>query len=457
MREVFIPDMHPERFALNYELHARPFEPLLPPVQASYLALVVNAAARSAEQACLEALCLRYGLQPPTPQANHFAGDFGSFRLKFERHTEFTSYTFIVQGAVPDTGAESAPPVMAQAPMAPPTLFACPAIQSVPLDWLVTLPGQTLVAAHVVVIPAAEAPAIEALGPLFGGNHLIGETIADGAGMAITDFRVHEDGFSRFLIADRHLTSTQAGRMMQRLLEIETYLMLALATLPLARRMLPDLVAVDRQVVGITTAMSGRGDKDEPALLDQLTRLAADIENAVSASHYRLSAARAYRALVDRRVAELRGGRIEGLPTLREFIERRLAPAMDTCESVARLQTSLSERLGRAGDLLRTRVDIERDLQNQALLASMDQRGRIQLRLQETVEGLSVAAITYYLASLIGYLAKAAKTAGVSALHPDIAVAVSIPLLALGVYFGVRRLRHVLSQPGSDETLAGRG
>lgn len=91
--------------------------------------------------------------------------------------------------------------------------------------------------------------------------------------------------------------------------------------------LLPKLAASDRQLLEITTRMADALPADEPALLDQLTRLAASIEHSVSSTHYRFGAARAYYALVERRIAELREVRIEGVQTFREFTERRLAPA----------------------------------------------------------------------------------------------------------------------------------
>ena len=223
-----------------------------------------------------------------------------------------------------------------------------------------------------------------------------GARIGEGAGAAYTDFRIHGDGFSRFLIFDVHLTSRQAGRMLQRMLEIETYVMQALLTFPLARSLLPELAISDRRLAEITTRMADAVPADEPALLDQLTRL---------------------------------------------------APAMNTCESVARLQSALSERIGRASQMLRTRVEVTREQQNQALLASMDRRAKLQLRLQQTVEGLSVAAVTYYCVSLIGYLAKAGKTLGLT-LDPDLAMAIAVPLVALLAALGVRYIRREVSREG---------
>jgi len=180
-------------------------------------------------------------------------------------------------------------------------------------------------------------------------------------------------------------------------------------------------------------------------LLNELTRLAASVESSASASKYRFGAAHAYHELVRNRIRDLREERIPGLQTIGEFMTRRLAPAMNTCESVAQRQDELSVRIARSSDLLRTRVDIEREHQNLQMLAQMNRRAKLQLRLQQTVEGLSVAAITYYAVGLIGYLAKAAKSMGVH-LDPDIVTGISIPLVALLVALGVRHIRKSMQR-----------
>jgi uncharacterized membrane-anchored protein len=148
---------------------------------------------------------------------------------------------------------------------------------------------------------------------------------------------------------------------------------------------------------------------------------------------------------VQRRIEELREQRIQGLQTFREFTERRLAPAMNTCRAAAARQESLSQRVARATQLLSTRVDVSREKQNQAVLESMNRRAAAQLRLQQTVEGLSVAAITYYIVGLVGYAAKGAKSAGL-AVNPDLAMALSIPVVLLLGVWGLRRVRKALSR-----------
>jgi uncharacterized membrane-anchored protein len=184
-------------------------------------------------------------------------------------------------------------------------------------------------------------------------------------------------------------------------------------------------------------------------LLQELTRLAAEIESGLSASQFRFGACRAYADLVTRRIQELREQRAPGLQTLEEFMSRRFRPAVATCQTVSQRLHDLSERVAQASGLLRTRVEIARERQNQQLLASMDRRARLQLRLQQTVEGLSVAAISYYVAGLVGYAAKGLNSAGIN-LDPDIAVAVSVPVVVLLFYWAMRRARSRLLEDLPD-------
>src|SRR5206468_7945004 len=179
----------------------------------------------------------------------------------------------------------------------------------------------------------------------------------------------------------------------------------------------------------------------EPELLLRLTQLAGEVESLYARTHARFSASAAYFELLQRRISELHEKRIHGLQTLGEFMDRRLAPAMQTCAWAARRQQALSERISRTSNLLRTRVEIEQQQSSQALLDAMNRRQRAQMLLQSAVEGLSVAAVTYYGAGLVGYIAKGAKAAGWP-VSSDIAVALCIPLIAIAVWWGIRRLHR---------------
>jgi uncharacterized membrane-anchored protein len=435
MSQITLPPAHRLRTELNDEVHARPPEPLVAPVRISYLALLCDAAQREASWEVVADLARRRGAPLPKPGANHARIDLGPFRLKWERHSEFVRYTFVVQDRWPE-GDEGA---------AMPEPFAERALDEVPADWLAGLPGELIVAAHVALLPerlGPDSPA-EIADELFAGNLLVGAAVSEQAATAYTDFRIHPDGFSRVLVRDRSTTPWQAGRIVQRLLEIDTYRILALLALPAARALAPVLAEQERALASITAALVDAGDADEPGLLDRLTRLAAAIDSRDAETRFRFSAAAAYYDLVQSRIEELRGERIHGLQTFGEFTERRLAPAINTCRSVAARQQSLSERVARATQLLSTRVDVTRERQNQLLLEQMNRRVRLQLRLQSTVEGLSIAAITYYVVSLVGHAAEGLEAAGLP-VRPPLAMAVAIPVVAGLMAIGLRRIRRLV-------------
>jgi uncharacterized membrane-anchored protein len=269
----------------------------------------------------------------------------------------------------------------------------------------------------------------------------VGGPLAGGQAHAFTDFRIQDDGFSRFLIYDGGMSPYQAGRLTQRLLEMETYRIMALLALPVAQEVAPKIGAQERELAEISAALVEAQEADEPLLLQRLTRMAAEAESRESRHRFRFSAAAAYYELVRNRIQELRETRMEGMQTFGEFTERRLAPAMNTCQAVGARQEMLSQRVARATQLLSTRVDITRERQNQALLASMERRARQQLRLQQAVEGFSVAAITYYVVGLVAYLAKGLAISGAN-FREEIVTSIAIPIVALVVALGVRRFRR---------------
>jgi uncharacterized membrane-anchored protein len=281
----------------------------------------------------------------------------------------------------------------------------------------------------------------------FDGNALVGSTTSGNKGIALTDFRIREDGFGRVIIYDGGLTPRQTGRLLQRIMEIDTYRMMALLTLPVARALSPVLQQAESELLSIMSEMQHAKEEDEPLLFDRITRLESQIENRNSDTLYRFSAATAYADLVEQRIEELREGRIEGLQTFREFNERRFAPAMATCRVASSRLQALSERVARTTVLLSTRVNVTREKQNQSVLKSMDRRANLQLRLQQTVEGLSVAAISYYIVGLVGYAAKGFKAYGYE-FNLDVVTASSIPVVVALVAFGLARFRASIHKTG---------
>jgi uncharacterized membrane-anchored protein len=425
---MHLPHEHPLRAILNDEVHARPPEPLTAPTRLSYLALLTDGADADAHWASVCSLCQHFAVPaPPSIPVNYYRADLGPLRVVFERHTEFVRYTFIVDGLDADP-------------------FAAPALTQVPESWIESLPGALLVADHIALVAAAvvKLDLDDLANRHFSGHTLIGCGASDGLATALTDVRIQSDGFGRHLVLDHGLGPRQAGRVVQRLLEIDTYRMLALLALPVARALGPQLTMDEIELGEITREMAKAGILDEPKLLDRLTRLQANIESQNARTHYRFSAAAAYHDLVHDRISDLRETRIEGLQTFAQFTGRRLVPAMNTCAAAGRRLQSLSERVARTTQLLSTRVDITRERQNQVLLESMNRRVKLQLRLQQTVEGLSITAITYYIVGLVGYAVKGLKAGGYK-LDSDLMTALAIPLVFAAVALGLKRIKSMLN------------
>ena len=425
---------YPARRSLNDEVHARPPDSLPTPTDLVYL---VRLQSREGEEQrtteLLADLLQRFGQRLLDSNTNHYAARLDGLSLRWERHTEYSRFT-LTRDAADD------PP------------FKRGEFADVPDDWLRHMREELLVGVRGAIIDArGEEPDIDAISKQhFGGNMLIGSRIADDRAVAFTDLRIHDDGLSRILIINYGMRKAQAGRVMQRLLEIETYRMLTLLALPVAQQLMPILDKDERELTDIGEALLDSESHDEQELLERLTRLSAKTQHRNLSSSYRFSASNAYYEIVLQRIHELRERRIPGLQTFDEFTNRRLAPAVKTYRAVAKRQQSILEQMARATKLLSTRIDVARQRQSQSLLASMNRRAKAQLRLQATVEGLSVAAITYYVVGLVGILAEGMSKLGI-VLDKNLVMGISVPVVAAVVFFAVRRLRQKISEEEASE------
>jgi uncharacterized membrane-anchored protein len=430
-----LPD-HPMRFSLANELHARPFPAISAPCRAMILAIKkLDKAAerdRSEDRAHLVALVDRYGGAHPAPDADHYSGKLGRGFLKWEMHTEFVTYT--IYAAEPNAEPFS------------PDLF-----NLFPRDWLSAAPGKVVTACvvDIVTLPRSEWESyVQKKFPgWFVEESLAVSQVADGNAVIAGDFQIDEHGHTRFaVIASPSISETRLGRVVQRVLEIETYKSMAMLTLPRAREVARTVARLDRELADNAAGMA-RESNEAAQVLRRLLTMTAEIEALSSATAFRFGAFEAYEAIVMQRIQALREQRIANQQLLGEFMMRRFDPAMRTCRSAKGRLAELSGRAERAANLLRTRVDVANQEQNVEILRAMDRRAALQLRLQETVEGLSVVAISYYAVNLaaglvgpVGYGLGLDKTAIVALLTIPVVVA---------VWLGIRRLKHRLT--GGEE------
>ncbi|NRG19883.1 DUF3422 domain-containing protein [Rhizobiales bacterium] len=424
-------EAHPFRDLVLGEVHARPFRLAETPRVFLRYGFTTDEQATARDREWFSGFCRSNGAPVPDVSARYHVIDLQTGTLRWERHGEFTTYTW--DG--PGQGAKG--------------VFEPP--PGHPFGAGFRAPGPLIVAARLDLV-RVEDTEFEPLIDRFDRASLAVSGIHGNAARIVSDFRQDKDGMTRILVVDHRLRPHQAGALAQRLLEVETYRTLALLGLAEANRQAPNVARIEAGLADIAEKMrSSEGVETNRVLLDDLTRLAADLEAGAAASAYRFGASRAYEAIVRERLLAIEEGPVEGYFTFNQFLNRRMAPAMRTCRTLEERQVNLSRKLARAATLLRTRVDVELERQNRDLLVAMNRRARLQLRLQQTVEGLSVAAVSYYVVGLISYLAKASKAGGLPLPASEVVTGLSVPLVVIAIWMTVRRIRKRHADPEKDE------
>lgn len=416
---------HPLRYRLANELHARPFPEMTAKSSVAFLAIKQPNEAvsrnRESDLAHLIALLDRYGAPHPQPGATHYSNRIGKHTLKWEQHTEFVTYTAYRDG----TSDRPFDPVD---------------FEVFPDDWLKDAPGQRITSALIRVEPRPSDEGVsDRLGDWFVSESVAVAEVLDAAGIIAGDFHIDTAGHLRFAVFVAPETlDKRIGRVVQRICEIETYKSMSMLGFSRARDMSAQLSELDNNLTALMLEMT-QGTTPPDIILPDLLSISSELETMAARCSFRFGATGAYQALVNQRIQVLREARFQGRQTFGEFMLRRYEPAMRTVQSTETRLQALADRAIRAGDLLRTRVDVERSAQNQALLESMDRRADLQLRLQHTVEGLSVVAISYYGVSLVSYLLY--PLAEATQMSKGMLTAlVTLPVIA-GVWWMVRRIR----------------
>jgi uncharacterized membrane-anchored protein len=425
-------------------VHARPTAPITVPALVTQIAVLNGALTVADEMAHLRRLADSPGVEIDSLDPVFVHLPLPGFTLRWERHGEFSLYS-VTQPLDPTDLWEVEDPDLL-------------ALVATPEGWLAGIPGHTLVALQVLVARAPQGEDGSVAGRLslaqrfLGPGRLLGSTVKDGSAQLFTTYVLRADGTSRFLMLCEHVTEGRAGRMASGLADLETYRTLAMMSFPAARGLRPRLAKIEARLAQLTKAIdesgeNGESGEEDAALLHELMLLAAEVETDITTHNTRFAATRAYYGIVRQRIDDLRGRSVPGMSGIFTFLERRMIPAMATVEATATRLSDAATHLARVADLLRTRVDITTERQNQELLRSLRRGQRTQLRLQETVEGLSIAAISYYVIGLIGYLAKGMKGLGIH-VNPDLVTGGVFPFAVVGVWWTLRRAHSRVHEPG---------
>ena len=418
--------IHPLREKLYNELHNRPFKSISSPAQITHIAIQHQGKLKQQEHEFISLLCNRFQVNSPAESMPCFYQDFGLFSLRWERHLEYSTYTFIHQ-----------------APLTEPP-FIKNAIDYVPSNWFEKMPGQVISAVHLVIESEnVDKNRTHKVEQFFDNMLLIASAPLHSQAKVWSSFKLHEDGFGRFLIYQQDLSSAQLGRLVQQLLQLDTYRLMATLGLPLAQAINSELNQLDIQLQQVTTSIALGSEKTDRELLTEVSKIAAKVEDYRSQSTYRFSATNAYYDVALQRMEDLKEDEIKGYVTLQEFLMRRITPAVKTCQTASNHLEDISRRVTRASDLLRTRVEMVLQEQNQTLLKSMNDRANVQMRLQQTVEGLSVAAISYYGMQLFETMLTSLPTFGIEYNH-ELVSGFAVPVVICIVFIGTRLIHKRL-------------
>jgi len=412
------------------EIEAQLFGPIAGPRRLLHFGYTTSPEAAVADRARLEALCQSLGQPAPMLDRRHHQVDLGDARLHWEQQTEFTAYTWEVAGI-------GAP-------------FSTTAGARMSAMRLVDKPGELLVAIDLHVMPGAAGVQLD---QIFGSSQVAVSRLEGGAAIVATDFRPDDEGFVRILVSHANLSPARAGTLVQRLLEIETYRMLALLGPPEAQRLDPIIKSAENAMTRITNSMTQvRGPNADRGLLEEITNLAATIEAESASCAQRFASTRAHDKMVQQRLVSLGEQTVPGFPTLAALLARRLGPPMLSCQLVEERIRTLSDRLDRATELLRTRSSVQIEHQNRDLMTAMTERSRMQLRLQDIVEFVALAAVSYYFVALVQFvlqgivgdhfLQRVVRKLGLPfAIDSPMLTAIAVPFVFFVVWFLLRRIR----------------
>ncbi|OYD25140.1 DUF3422 family protein [Oceanimonas baumannii] len=406
---------HPLREQIIAEVHARPFQMLQAPLAMLHLAVVYDDTPLEELRQHIYRLSDTLKLTNTINKSRFWQGENEQLALRFEAHHEFYTLTLTALNRLE--------------------------LPQLPQPWLSTAPGSLLCGAEILFRTYHHEQDENAWPEQhFGENQVNSSMVMSEVGQIWTDFYPRPDsGMVRVLVEDRGLQLRQAGRLLQRICEIETYRHVALLALPLANKVVPDINRLETELAELSTRVAS---EDPSVLLHRLMDLAEQLEALSAQTSNRFSAAEAYFTLVNKRIAELRETRIEGRQTVEQFMDRRLDPATRTCRAAGQRIEQLSRRLARTTQLVRSQVDLSVEQQNRDMLTSLSKRAGEQLRLQAKLESFSIIVVTYYAFDLIDRTLRNLVENEEHRHLMEAGLSISVPFIALLLWLYIRRLLH---------------
>ena len=416
------PKEHPLRRRIQAEIHARPYRSIITP------SLVVRQAFLRPEHLSLEndhltllSWCRTFGVDYPTSNIRHFSKNIDGVIFTWERHTEFLSLTWESQA----------------------NQYSYEALKEIitkHVEVLIRQEANLISCTKIILNKGKPGENIKKDG--FQEESLCLSCTENHRARILTDFHEDEFGATQFYVTNFNLSDSQSGVLVTRLLEIDTYRVMALYGFEIAKNLVPEINVIENNIITLTKQVNAKTQlKDYRETLDKVTRIVGNLGDIAASNYFRLSATKAYYNLIQGRLSRLNETSSDGSIVIEEFLARRLAPAMRTCDSIEGRIRTAGQELESSTALLRTKIDLQVQIQSQSVLESMNHRALMQYRLQSTVEGLSIAAISYYIVGLINYIFKGLDTSQYMS-KPKL-MAVIVPIVVISIWVIIKRLKKV--------------
>ena len=436
-------------FSFKDELHARPYIKLGNNLRTFHFAYLIKDNDEIKAWKHLNKYLISEGFQKlPKEHYKYWVAENENLIIRYECHTEFISLTLIY----PNT-------ILSQKKKIP-NLFDDEFLSKLPTQFLENFPGKHFLSTWIEMASSAYNYQPIDVEKYFFHDNFSGSNVAEDGANVFISFKTDSSnfigsGFRRVFIQNKNLRTRRTGRLLQRIVELETYQVLSLLGLSQVRTETANLSYLEKKITEITKSVSGKAKKNLVNKsntnqnyqndLNELSYVVAKIEEIASSTNYRLSATSAYYKLVEQRIIDLREERLKSFQTHNEFLSRRLQPAIRTCEAFSRRLESLAVRAQRADNLVRTQIELSIQIQNKNLLESMEVRARAQLRLQETVESLSIVAITYYVVGLLSTLVEPISFEKMF-ISKSVFLSLSVPIILIIIWYLAKMVRKKIKK-----------
>ena len=431
------------------ELHARPYIKLSNNLRTFHFAYLLKENDEKKSWVYLDKFLGKINFQKlPKQVSKYWVAEGKDLIIRYECHTEFISLTLIYPNKIENDNKNK------------PKLFDENFLRLLPIEFLKNFPGEHFLSSWIEMLPSKSNFKPIDIEKFFYHDNFAGSNVAEDGANVFMSFKSDRtnflgSGFRRVFIQNKNLRTRRTGRLLQRIVELETYQVLSLLGLPQVRTETKNLSNLEKQITEITKSVSktAKNNLDKKAIrypdyqkdLNELSYVVAKIEEIDSSTNYRLSATSAYYKLVEQRIKDLREIRLESFQTNNEFLSRRLQPAIRTSEAFSRRLESLATRAQRADNLVRTQIEMGVQIQNKDLLKSMELRARAQLRLQETVESLSIVAITYYIVGLLSILVDPINF-DLIYLSKELFLALCVPIVLILIWYVAKMVRKKINK-----------